>query len=68
MSWPTEQQAAAMLRVTQGHFRSFEKCLSHDVSLMKVGRGSAWCRAALQWTGVRCVAEQWTGVRCVVEQ
>ena len=29
-----------MLSVTWQHFRRFEKCLAHDVSLMKVGRGS----------------------------
>lgn len=29
-----------MLSVTWQHFRRFEKCLAHDVSLMKVGGGS----------------------------
>ena len=47
--WATEQLQC--FESVRGILEALTKCLSHDISLIKVGRGSAQCRIALRSVG-----------------
>ena len=57
---PLSNEQLQCFESLRGILEALTKCLSHDVSLMKVGRGSAQCRAALR--SDRCVVEPWASV------